>query len=142
MRLIEQRWVARPQRDVFEYTADFSNIEQWDPGVLSSRKVTPGPVGVGTEFDLDVKFGSSTSPMRYRITDYQPDSRVVLIGEGKQLRAVDEILFEAQGGGTRIDYTADLQFRGFMKLVAPFLSKALEKVGQKALDGLEAVLSK
>ncbi|MDX1469280.1 MAG: SRPBCC family protein [Acidimicrobiia bacterium] len=142
MRLEEQRWVSRPQRDAFEYTADFSNISDWDPGVVASEKVTPGQVGVGTEFDLDVKFGNRTAPMRYRITEYQPDTRVVLVGEGRQLRAVDEIVFETQDNMTRIDYTADLQFRGYMRLVAPFLGKALEKVGEKALDGLESALSR
>lgn len=141
MRLKEQRWVSRPKREVFEYTADFSNIDQWDPGVVASEKVTPGQVGVGTEFDLDVKFGNATLPMRYRITDYQPDERVVLVGEGRLLTAVDEISFETQDDLTRIDYTADLEFRGYMRFLAPFLGGSLKKVGERALDGLENVLS-
>jgi hypothetical protein len=58
VRLIEQRWVERAQDEVFVYTADFSNIEDWDPGVVSSRRLGQGPVGVGSQFELvcDTRF--------------------------------------------------------------------------------------
>ncbi len=141
MRLQEQRWVTTPQSQAFDFTADFSNIARWDPGVVSSRKTTPGPVGEGSEFDLEVKLGLGTIPMRYRITLFEPDTRVVLIGEGRQLKAVDEIRFDTQDNLTRIDYTADLTFRNYMRYFEPVLGKAIRKVGERALDGLADSLS-
>lgn len=142
MRLNEQRWVDLPKSKVFAYTADFSNIADWDPGVAASEKVTEGPIGVGTEFDLQVRFGLGTIPMRYRITEYEPDTRVVLIGRGKPLEAVDEIRFETDGDLTRIDYTADLAFFNSLRFLGPLLSPALNKVGKKAVDGLVNALTR
>lgn len=141
MRLQEQRWVDRPQKDVFDYTADFSNIARWDPGVVSSHKITPGPIGEGTEFDLEVRFGRGTVPMIYRITDFEPETRVVLVGEGEELHAVDEIRFDTQDNMTRIDYTADLTFHNYMRFLTPVIGPALRKVGERALDGLSEALS-
>jgi carbon monoxide dehydrogenase subunit G len=140
MRLQEQRSVNRPQAEVFAYTADFSNIENWDPGVTRSRKVGDEPVGPGTKFDLDVRFGASTIPMVYEISVYEPDERVVLIGKGDKLDAVDEIRFRTEGDQTIIDYSADLTFHNWIKYVVPVLAPMLKRVGTRAVDGLVAAL--
>lgn len=142
MRLQEQRWVDLPLAQVFAYTADFSNIAEWDPGVSLSKKVTEGPVGLGTEFDLEVRFGLGTIPMRYEITEYEPDTKVVVMGRGDQLEAIDEIRFDTQDNLTRIDYTADLTFRNSLRFLVPIISPALKKVGERALDGLAETLDR
>ncbi|HET7846309.1 MAG TPA: SRPBCC family protein [Acidimicrobiia bacterium] len=139
-RLIEQRWVARPQEEAFIYTADFSNLQHWDPGVVSARKITNGPVGVGTCYEVEVRFGSGTSPMIYEITVYEPYSRVVLVGSGEKLYATDEIRFASHDNMTVIDYTADLSFRNFYRFLGPLLRARLNKVGKDALDGLVTAL--
>jgi len=119
MRLQEQRRVRTPQAQAFAYTADFSNIETWDPGVARSKKVGDEPVGAGTKFELDVRFGGSTIPMVYEINVYDPNQRVVLIGKGDSLDAIDEIRFRTEGDHTVIDYTADLNFHGLIRYVVP-----------------------
>ncbi len=140
MRLKERRTVERPRSEVFEYTADFSNIENWDPGVASSRMLGEGPVGKGSRFELDVRFGTSTIPMVYEIDVFEPDERVVLIGKGDTLEAVDDIRFWDENGRTVIDYTADLTFLNWVKFVVPLISPMLRRVGTRALDGLVSAL--
>ena len=140
MRLHETRHIARPVGEVFAYTADFANIQEWDPGVTSSHRIGAGPVGEGARFDLVAKFGSSELPMIYEITRYEPDERVVLVGRGKTIEAVDDIRFEPRDGGTHVDYTADLTFLNWFRFVAPLLSPVMKRVGTRALDGLVAAL--
>lgn len=139
--LIEVRTVPKPMGEAFAYAADFSNIESWDPGVVSSQKVSPGPVGVGTQFELRVLFASREVPMSYTVVEHQEPTLVVLEGIGARLRAIDEISFRAVKEGTEILYTADLEFRGVARLFVPFMGRALTNAGRKALDGLAAVLS-
>ena len=140
MRLHEQRIVHLPIEEVFEYTADFSHIAEWDPGVGSSNSVSGGAVGLGSQFGVDAVFGSSTIPMVYEITVYEPPNRVVLVGQSDTLTALDEILFREQEGGTLIDYTADLTFHGAIRFVIPLMSPMMKRVGRRALDGLVARL--
>ena len=142
MRLHEQRIVHRPIEEVFEYTADFSHISEWDPGVGSSHAMSAGPVGLGSQFAVEAVFGSSTIPMVYEVTAYEPPNRVVLIGKGDTLDAVDEITFSEQEGGTLIDYTADLTFHGAIRFVIPFMGPLMKRVGRRALDGLVAQLQR
>jgi carbon monoxide dehydrogenase subunit G len=140
MRLQEQRRVHRPQDEVFEYTADFDNIEDWDPGVAASSRRGEGSIGVGTSFDLDVRFGRAIIPMVYEITEFEPNARVVLVGKGETLDAVDEIRFRTEGEKTVIDYTADLTFHNWIGYADPLLSPFLKGVGRRAVDGLVSAL--
>ncbi|MFZ0014663.1 MAG: SRPBCC family protein [Acidimicrobiia bacterium] len=140
MRLHETRQIARPLEEVFEFTADFANSARWDPGVSKSTKMTDGPVGVGTKYDLVAEFGSSQVPMTYEIVEYEPPTRVVLTGRGETVDAVDEIVFSAREGGTFVDYTADLTLNNWLRFLGPVLSPMMRRVGERALDGLVRAL--
>jgi len=140
VKLNEQRKVKKALAEAFDYTADFSNIENWDPGVARSTKLDEGAIGLGTRFDLDVRFGSRQIPMVYTITAYEPPHRVVLVGRGETLDATDEIRFSQENDLTVIDYRADLIFRNALRFVIPFLGPVMRKVGERALDGLAAAL--
>ena len=78
--------------------------------------------------------------MVYTITEFDPPNRVVLVGQGSTLTAVDEITFAAVPQGTAIRYTADLAFKGIGRLIEPFLGSVLKGVGRKAVEGLSAAL--
>ncbi len=80
--------------------------------------------------------------MVYEITEYEPDSRVVLVGRGEKLDAVDDIRFDTQDNMTAIQYTADLSFHTSLRYLTRILSKRLKKVGTEALDGLAAELDR
>lgn len=140
MRLHEIRRVLRPRGEVFAYAADFVNTQDWDPAVVSARQVEPGPLGVGTKFELEVKVGPTTIPMTYWVTEIEPDYRVVLEGRSRELDAVDEIRFIADGENTVIDYTARLTFHNFVRLVQPLARPFLRRAGARAVDGLVAEL--
>ena len=141
MRLHETRMIRRPISEVFDFTADFANSQEWDPGVESSLQVGDGPVGVGSRFDLITRFGPARTPMTYTIEEYERDRRVVLTGHGGSVQAVDTIMFEERSGGTWVDYTADLTFDNWIRWVQPLMTPIVGRVvGKKALDGLVETL--
>jgi len=141
IRLRETIQVARPIDEVFAYASNFSNTAQWDPGVVASRKISRGPVGVGTEFTLRVRFGPRSIPMTYVVREYGPQKRVALEGKGDSVRALDDIGFASTRGGTRITYTADISLLGAFSVAEPFLKGALDRVGKDAVRGLQAALT-
>lgn len=142
MRLHEKRHIDRPIEEVFEYTSDFANSQEWDPGVESARRLTDSAPGTGSEYELMVSFGSRTVPMRYKTVAYEPTSRVLFEGRGEILTAVDEIKFTPDRDGTIVDYTADLRFTNWMRWIMPLMRPVLNRVGDRALDGLVETLSR
>jgi len=141
IRLRETVEVARPIDDVFSYVSNFGNAAQWDPGVAESRKASRGPIGVGSAFELRVRFGPRSIPMAYAIREFERPRRVLLEGKSDSVHALDDIAFAATPRGTRITYTADISLLGALSVVEPLLKGALDRVGKKAVAGLQSALS-
>jgi carbon monoxide dehydrogenase subunit G len=139
-RLHETIATTLPIDETFAFIADFANAQHWDPGVATSERIDPGPVGLGARYQLGVRMRGRVAPMEYRITTYEAPRRVILTGEGSNVSAVDEIRFEPTATGTRIDYTADIRLGGWMRLAAPFAGGAFEKIARDALGGMQRAL--
>ena len=133
--------VPRERAEAFRFTANFGLIDQWDPGVTESEKLTAGPVREGSRFRVVVKAGLGTTEMQYVIKHFEPSRRVVLEGEGDGIHALDDIRFSDVEGGTQIDYTADITLGGAAGKVEFLLGPVLDRVGKKALAGLRKALT-
>ena len=131
IRLRETIEVPRPIDEVFAYASNFGNAAQWDPGVADSRKASTGPIGIGTAFELRVRFGPRSIPMTYIVREYDPPKRVLLEGKGDSVHALDDIGFAATPHGTRITYRADISLLGAFSIVEPLLKGVLDSVGKK-----------
>ena len=46
--------VPRERAEAFRFTANFGLIDQWDPGVVESEKLTAGPAREGSRFRVVV----------------------------------------------------------------------------------------
>lgn len=139
--LKESIHVNRPIESVFQYTSDFANIQEWDPGVISSVNPNPGDPQVGSVYDLVLKFGPFRPKMVYGVTALDPQARVVLNGKGDNFNATDTITFVHTLSGTRIDYQADIEFSGVSKSMEFLLAPVLKCAGKKAMAGLRKKLN-
>ena len=140
-RLHETVDTALPVDAAFPFIADFANNPIWDPGTASARRLDDEPLGVGSSFELDVRMRGQTMPMTYRITAFEPNDRVELRGEGDQVHARDDIRFSTTpAGGTHIEYVADLELTGWLRLLTPFLGGTFRKIGAQARDGMQRAL--
>jgi carbon monoxide dehydrogenase subunit G len=141
-RIHERLETALPMEAAFDYVADFANAQTWDPGTEWSRRTASedGPVEAGATFELGVKMGGRVAPMTYRITEFERPTRVVLVGEGSGVTSIDDIRFQATGNATAVDYAADIQLGGLLRLVQPFLGGRFERIGKDAAAGMAATL--
>ncbi len=141
IRLHETRTIARSLQDCFRYLADFSTIEQWDPGVYRAVKRTPGPPQVGSEFDLILNSGGRRVPMTYRTLRQEPNQCLEFEGISAQVRAKDVISFRALSEQeTEVDYVAELTFSGSLARAEWALGPWLKRVGVKAVEGMKHAL--
>jgi carbon monoxide dehydrogenase subunit G len=133
--------VAASPETAFDYVADFSSAEAWDPGIPSARRLDEGQIGVGSRFELVSRFGSTEQTIVYEITEYDRPDRVTLVGDGKNFRGTDTISFEpTAGGGARVTYVADLALKGLAAVAVPFLRGRLDEMSDAAVAGLQTAL--
>ena len=74
-RLHEIIEVPRKVPEVFRFVADFGHIDEWDPGVVCSEKLTAGAIGLGSQFRVEVRSGLGTTEMRYTAAPDCPGRR-------------------------------------------------------------------
>jgi carbon monoxide dehydrogenase subunit G len=126
---------------VFGYLSDFANTNEWDPGTVRTERLS-GDGGVGTRYDNTSKFMGRETELTYEVVEHRPGTRFALRGENKSVVANDSMDIAPLGEGSRVTYTADFQFKGLGKLVAPLLAPALKKLGDEAEQGLREALAK
>jgi carbon monoxide dehydrogenase subunit G len=127
-----------PPEQAFDYLSDFSNAQQWDPGVVEAERLGAGEIGEGTEFRLVAVFLGRRSTLIYRTLEYERPSAVTFRAESATVVSLDRITFEPTAGGTRITYDADLALKGPWRLADPLLGLAFKGVGDRALAGMRA----
>jgi len=134
---------GRDPEATFSYMADFSHAAEWDPGTRSSVRTDAGELGVGSAFDLVVSTGGGrTTTMTYRITEYQPSRRVVLVGESPSVRSVDTIVVAGRAdGGSLLTYDAELTLKGRLRWLDPLLTVPFRRIGDNGVAGLRKALS-
>jgi hypothetical protein len=126
---------------VFAYLSDFTNTNEWDPGTVRTTLVS-GDGGVGTTYDNTSRFMGRETELTYEVVQHEPDRLFALRGENKSVVAHDTMEIVPVGPGSRVTYTADFQFKGLGRFVAPLLAPALKKLGDDAEKGLRDGLAK
>ncbi len=126
---------ARPD-DTFAWLADFSNAQDWDPGVKRSVRIDSGPLQVGSAFDVDVAVAGRTTTMRYEVVEFDAPHRLVLRSTTPLFTSVDTITVRPAGEGAVATYDAVLKLRGPLGLADPLLGLAFQKIGDAAAEGL------
>jgi len=129
-----------PRERAFDFVADFSTTQEWDPGIPVAKRLGDRPIGLGSRFELVSRFGSTEQTIVYEIVAYDRPTSVTFVGEGKTFRGTDVISFSDDAGRTRVTYVADLGLKGLTALAMPFIRGRLDTMSDDAVDGLRRAL--
>ena len=72
--------IRRPIEDVFAFLADFENIPRWNYAIVETRKMSQGPVGVGTIYQ-QVRSVPSRSEEHFEVTAYNSPRQLEIRGQ-------------------------------------------------------------
>ncbi|KGN37120.1 SRPBCC family protein [Knoellia subterranea] len=139
MRIVRTITADVPRATAFGYLRDFTTTTEWDPGTVTTERVS-GDGGVGTTYRNVSRFLGRTSELTYEVTALEPDRRIALRGTNQSLVAHDVMTFAGDERRTSVTYEATFTFTGVARLVAPLLGPAFRKLGDDAERGLKAAL--
>ncbi|MGB3698448.1 MAG: SRPBCC family protein [Gordonia sp. (in: high G+C Gram-positive bacteria)] len=138
-----------PAHAVFDYLADFTNAQFWDPNAVRVIRCG-GDGGIGTEYRVTSRFAGRTTELGYRLTDLEPPLLIRLRGEKNSVTAVDTIVIEqTEAAGpetgppeTSVTYAVAFDFHGVLGILEPLLRSAVRRLLVQGADGLRAELQK
>ena len=131
---------SKPASTTFAYLAAFDNIRDWDPSVVSARRLDEGELRVGSAFDVVVRMRRGELPLRYEVVRLDP-AAIALEATARWFRSYDVITVAAAGEGSVATYDALLELKGLAKAATPLVSRAFEKLGDAAAEGLRRELA-
>lgn len=127
---------------VYAYLRDFRTTEEWEPATVRTTLVE-GDGDVGSAYANESRFAGRTVRLRYVVTELVPDTVVELRGEGKSVVTHDRMtLRPLPGGRTEVTYRADFHFSGAAGAVSTMLRPLVNRLGDRAEDGLERALAR
>ena len=114
--------IGRPVDVVFDYVADQRNEPRYNPDMVRSEKITPGPVGKGTQFRSAVRSRGRTAEMLIEYTGYE---RPALLTSTTTMQQADfgyTLRFEPDASGTRMRWSGQVRPKGAYRLLGPVIT--------------------
>jgi carbon monoxide dehydrogenase subunit G len=132
--------VNAPLDQVFDYLADFTHTEQWDPGTVSTTRLDTASLSVGARFRNVSEFFGRRTELEYVLRVLDHGRHLVFVGTNKTATATDDLTFTGSARSTTITYRATFEFKGIAKFAGPFVKPALEKLADKTIKQLRETL--
>lgn len=112
---------------------------KWRSGILDIARVSGS--GLGATYKQGVKgLGGRRVDADYRVTAYEPDSRLAFEAIAGPVRPTGEYVLEQVDGGTRLTFALEAELSGIKKLL---MSGAVQKTMEsevRATERLKSVL--
>ena len=131
--------INRPPGDVFSFLAHFENVPLWNYAISETRKVTDGPMRVGSSY-RQTRTLPARSEETFEVTEVEPDRRLSIRGDLGPFAGEVTYLLEPAGNGTRLANTMNLQSSGALRLVAPLAASRVKSAVAANLGALKQIL--
>ena len=131
--------ISRSAEEVFDYSSDQSNEPQWNPHMERCEKLTDGPVGAGTRYQVVLK----GRPMIVECVRFdRPRTWATLsdVPEGWIAKAGLEGSVVPTAHGVRLAMRMWIEPRGLAGLAAPLTSLLLKPAWRRDLANIKSIL--
>jgi len=129
--------ISRAASEVFAFIADGLNGPKWRSGITDIALVSGS--GVGATYKQGVKGpGGRRVDADYRVTAYEPNSRLAFEAIAGPVRPTGEYILEPVAGGTRLTFVLQAELGGIKRLL---MSGAVQKTMDAEVEATEKLKS-
>jgi carbon monoxide dehydrogenase subunit G len=132
--------VNKPPEAVFPFVGNLERAPEWVPDLLSMRKVSDGPVGVGTRYEETVRMGSKISDATLEVTEYDPPYTFAHIGQGGPSRFTARFVLKPDGHATIVTHEYTVSLTGMAKLLSPVINGWVRRNTEAGIDNLRRLI--
>ena len=134
--------IDRPIQEVFAYITDHANDKYWKPFVTESRQISPGPIGVGTRFEIVTVAWSYHHAGEVEVLEYEPHSYYVYRAHDKIFSFIARLWFSESpsASGTHMRGQVEFQAKGVGKALAPLFRMFMGSQSKQTFARLKQVI--
>lgn len=115
---------SSPER-AFEFVADLRHEPLWNHNTLGAQ--ADGPIGVGTVFHVVGMLMGQELGFDVRIVRYEPPLFVSAVADLMPMEIRYSYTLEPSDRGVRILHSAEIEPRGMMKIMGPFVGRVFRR---------------
>jgi hypothetical protein len=130
--------IDRSPEEVFDYLVDLRNELEWNPDVESMKKLTDGPISVGTKFLAKWKQSELIEVECIRFERPYCWS----YSNGGPLTVIFDVTLTSQGNATLLASRFDVRPRGLMQLFFPIVLRQLKRAEKQNMAHIKNALEK
>ncbi len=134
--------IRRPIEEVFAYVTDLTHSAAWQAQLLEARKLTDGPVGVGTRYVFVRQFMGRKMEAANEFVAYEPNRKVQFRFASGPMQGQGTYLFEATPDGTKVTSIVEMQPGGLSRLATPLIAASLRREIAAGLPVLKELLER
>jgi hypothetical protein len=113
--------INRPVDEVVAFASDWFNGPR-DGSVLAFRQTSPGEPGVGTTLEGRMVILGFETRFTTRITEWDVPRAATFVSTGGPFRSIVlRVTMEPRGDGTEMVESREMELRGALKLLGPFV---------------------
>ena len=133
--------IARPVQEVFAFVADQTNAPQWQTDLQEVRRLTQGPIGVGTEHEFVRTFAGRRFASRNRFVAFEPGRYVKFTIPSGWISGTASYRTEtSRSAGTVLTSRMEFRVQGPLTLLEFVLSRLLAKDSRRDEQRLKSLL--
>ena len=126
--------IDRPADQVFRVIADVAKLAEWNPTIKSARKLSDGPAGEGTRFEMELD-GLGAVP--HTLEEFRPNVQARYVPHFKVNSGGHRFVLTPQGEKTRVEHELEMRPKGFYVLMSPFMGMIGRKNVKLTADALK-----
>ena len=133
--------INRPVAEVFDFATTFENFPRWSD-VTTVRRLSEGPVGLGTRIQLEMGKGPMKSQNDFETVKWEKDRNWTFKTVSSSPIVWDGMFgFEPLGPeSTRVRAAGQVTLKGLRRLLEPLVRGELRKTEQAELETLKGIL--
>lgn len=132
--------IAAPAAAVFGYVSDVRREPEWNPQLRAARKLTPGPIGAGTKYQ--VRFGRGVGNTIIENVAFDPPRAWSAVSMSPWLVVNFRGEVTEVPGGCRLTVRSQLMPRGALRMASPFLRWVLRRSWDRDLSAIKTIIER
>lgn len=129
--------IEKPPEVVFDYASDHTHESEWNPKMRSVRKLTDGPIGKGTRYEMEFLPGR---PVVVTCVSFDRPERWEAVGDtlGMHISLGGEVTPIA--GGARLVLRTQFEAKGLLGLALPGVGRRMRRELQRDVETIKTIL--
>jgi hypothetical protein len=134
--------VHRSVGEVFDFVAtnSYDNHPRWEREVVEIRRITDGPIRVGSRAVMVRREFGRTSETEYEVTELEHNRRIAFQHCTPQMDFDIAFTFLPEGEATRLAVDVQAQPHGALRLNSPLMRFQMPRTGRRIMKQLRELL--